>query len=167
MPEFCNRPRCIALFALLGLVLTLPAQARESGEPQRFHVVYAGQRLNAIARRYKVSVEAIRTANGLAKNALLKPGEKLTIPGLDDPDGSRARTLYPPANPSDVATLPASTRKDKDDRNKTDDADREPETDDGPSSHKVYAGQRLESIAKRYNVSVDALCAANGITRRV
>jgi LysM repeat protein len=30
----------------------------------------------------------------------------------------------------------------------------------------VYSGQRLESIAKRYKVSVEALCAANGITRR-
>ncbi|MEO6599236.1 MAG: DUF882 domain-containing protein, partial [Polyangiaceae bacterium] len=27
--------------------------------------------------------------------------------------------------------------------------------------------QRLESIAKRYKISVDALCAANGVTRRV
>jgi LysM repeat protein len=31
----------------------------------------------------------------------------------------------------------------------------------------VYAGQRLESIAKRYKITVEALCAANGITRRV
>ncbi len=32
--------------------------------------------------------------------------------------------------------------------------------------HTVYKGQRLGSIAKRYNVSVDALCAANGISRK-
>ncbi len=61
--------------------------------------------------------------------------------------------------------MPASTRKDKDD--KDDDSDRESDSDDGPRTHKVYAGQRLESIAKRYKLSVDALCAANGITRRV
>jgi LysM repeat protein len=143
----------------------MPAAARESGEPQRIHVVYAGQRLSAIAKRYKVSVEAIRTANGLGKAERLKVGEKLIIPGLDDPDGSKARELYPPAHPSDV-TEPASTRKDKDD--KDDDADRsDSDSDDGPRTHKVYAGQRLESIAKRYKVTVDALCAANGITRRV
>jgi LysM repeat protein len=34
-----------------------------------------------------------------------------------------------------------------------------------PKTHTVYAGQRLGSIAKRYNVSIDELCAANGITR--
>jgi len=123
-------------------------------------VVYAGQRLTSIAKRYKVSVEAIRTANGLAKNARLKPGDKLTIPGLDDPDGTRARTLYPPQHPNDVV-VPASTRSEKDDKDQDSDAD-----DDGPRTHKVYSGQRLESIAKRYKVTVEALCAANGITRR-
>lgn len=35
-----------------------------------------------------------------------------------------------------------------------------------PKVHTVYAGQRLGSIAKRYNVTVEALCAANRIDRR-
>ena len=34
------------------------------------------------------------------------------------------------------------------------------------STHTVYAGQRLGSIAKRYNISVEALCRANGITQK-
>src|SRR5882724_851710 len=164
MTEFSYRRRCIALWTLFGALLQVPAVARESGEPQRFHVVYAGQRLSTIAKRYKVSVEAIRMANGLGKSARLKPGERLTIPGLDDPDGSRARGLYPPQHPSDEPTEPASTRKDKDDRDG--DSDRVTDSDDGPRTHTVYAGQRLESIAKRYKVSLEALCAANGITRR-
>ncbi len=164
MTEFSHRRRCIALWTLFAALLQVPAAARESGEPQRFHVVYAGQRLSTIAKRYKVSVEAIRMANGLGKSARLKPGEKLTIPGLDDPDGSRARALYPPQHPSDEPTEPASTRRDKDDRD--DDSDHEADSDDGPRTHTVYPGQRLESIAKRYKVSLEALCAANGITRR-
>ena len=164
MNEFRTRHR-IALSILFAVSCALPAAAREAGEPQRFHVVYAGQRLSTIARRYKVSVDAIRNANGLSKNARLKPGEKLTIPGLDDPDGSRARTLYPPQHANDGATVPVVARKDKDD--KDDDSDRESDSDDGPRTHKVYSGQRLESIAKRYKITVDELCAANGITRRV
>ncbi|MEP7052427.1 MAG: LysM peptidoglycan-binding domain-containing protein [Pseudomonadota bacterium] len=164
MTEFNRRRRRIALWTLCGALLAVPTAARESGEPQRFHVVYPGQRLNTIAKRYKVSVDAIRMANGLGKSARLKPGEKLTIPGLDDADGSRARALYPPQHPSDGLTEPASTRKDKDDRD--DDSDRDAESDDGPRTHTVYAGQRLESIARRYKVSLEALCAANGITRR-
>jgi len=157
--------RPVALLALIGALWALPAAARESGEPQRFHVVYSGQRLTSIAKRYKVSVEAIRTANGLAKNARLKPGQKLTIPGLDDPDGTRARTLYPPQRPNDVV-VPASTRSDKTDKDERA-QDSDSDSDDGPRTHKVYSGQRLESIAKRYQITVDALCAANGITRKV
>jgi LysM repeat protein len=165
MTEFSPPRRCVALCTLAGALLALPASARESGEPQRFHVVYAGQRLSTIAKRYKVTVDAIRMANGMGKAERLKVGEKLIIPGLDDPDGSKARALYPPAHPTDGATTPASTRKDRDDRD--DDGDRDSDSDDGPRTHKVYAGQRLESIAKRYKVTVEALCAANGITRRV
>src|SRR5437868_7383981 len=122
----------IALCALIGCLWSLPVAARESGEPQRFHVVYAGQRLSTIAKRYKVSVEAIRNANGLSKNARLMPGEKLTIPGLDDPDGTRARTLYPPQRPSDLV-VPASTHTDKGDKADKDDKDQDSDADeDGP-----------------------------------
>jgi LysM repeat protein len=164
MRQFSRPHRYAAVLALLGALLAHgPAAAREAGEPQRFHVVYAGQRLSTIAKRYKVSVEALRMANGLGKSARLKPGDKLTIPGLDDPDGSRARELYPPQHPTDGLTEPASTRKDKEDH--SDDGDPAEETQ-GPRTHTVYAGQRLESIAKRYKVSLEDLCAANGITRR-
>jgi LysM repeat protein len=37
---------------------------------------------------------------------------------------------------------------------------------DRPTTHTVYAGQRLGSIAKRYNVTIDAVCNANGIRER-
>jgi uncharacterized protein YcbK (DUF882 family)/LysM repeat protein len=33
-------------------------------------------------------------------------------------------------------------------------------------THRVFAGQTLGRIAKRYNVSIEALCYANGITRK-
>ncbi|MDX2052432.1 MAG: LysM peptidoglycan-binding domain-containing protein [Polyangiaceae bacterium] len=36
-----------------------------------------------------------------------------------------------------------------------------------PRVHTVYSGQRLGSIAKRYQVSVDAICNASGISRGV
>src|SRR5262245_48342733 len=35
-----------------------------------------------------------------------------------------------------------------------------------PRYHTVASGQRLGSIAKRYGVSIDALCTANGIERK-
>ena len=39
-----NHLRRLALLTLTGALWALPAAARESGEPQRFHVVYPGQR---------------------------------------------------------------------------------------------------------------------------
>jgi LysM repeat protein len=37
---------------------------------------------------------------------------------------------------------------------------------DRATTHTVYAGQRLGSIAKRYNVTIEAVCNANGIRER-
>ncbi|HEY4160394.1 MAG TPA: LysM peptidoglycan-binding domain-containing protein, partial [Polyangiaceae bacterium] len=155
--------RAVLAFALCALASSSLA-AREAGEPQRFHTVYAGQRLASIAKRYKVTVEALRNANGLGKSERLKAGQKLVVPGLDDPDGSRARELYPPQHPTDApvknAALNCSTSAGK---------EREDCSESRPTlrTHKVSPGQRLESIAKRYRVSVEALCAANGFARRV
>jgi LysM repeat protein len=39
-------------------------------------------------------------------------------------------------------------------------------TSNGRQVHVVYQGQRLGSIAKRYNVSIESICQVNGITRR-
>lgn len=39
-------------------------------------------------------------------------------------------------------------------------------TDKGPTTHTVYSGQTLGRIAKRYNVSIEAICAANRIPRK-
>src|SRR5262249_46427776 len=116
----------------------------------RYHTVAGGQRLSSIAKRYQVSVEAICTANGIDRHARLKVGSKLLVPSKDDKDGTMTRRQYGPPETNEARdgataeTLPASTR--------------EPER---PSTHRVYAGQRLESIAKRYQVSVEALCQAN------
>jgi membrane-bound lytic murein transglycosylase D len=52
------------------------AAARAAAE----HVVESGETLWGIARRYSVSVDSLRTANGLASEAALQPGQKLRIP---------------------------------------------------------------------------------------
>ena len=44
------------------------------------YTVVSGDTLWHIARRYKVSIDAIRKANGLSKGSLIKPGQRLTIP---------------------------------------------------------------------------------------
>jgi len=72
------------------LALTL-AQAPPSQAKPRTHRVYSGQTLGMIAKRYNVSVQALRNANGLDVGRPIKPKQELVIPERDDVDGSRAR----------------------------------------------------------------------------
>jgi LysM repeat protein len=146
--------RVIRASLVVATLLVWTGLASAASSP-RYHVIASGQRLGSIAKRYGVSVDAVCTANGIERNQRLKVGEKLLIPSKDDKDGSLTRRQYGPPERKEARdgataeTLLASTR--------------EPAR---PSTHTVYAGQRLESIAKRYQVSIDALCEVNRIRRR-
>ena len=80
---------------ICGLVLTAasPSWAEGSGRV-RVHTVYRGQRLASIAKRYNVTVDAIAHANDLSQKRLIRPGQKLIIPGRGDEGGREARQLY-------------------------------------------------------------------------
>ena len=132
----------LRIAALLAGLLLLPVTAHAESQEAQTHVVYSGQRLGSIAKRYGVSVEALCTANDLRPTAPLKPGQRLVIPARGDRDGSRAR----------IAAGHESTRH----RSATERPAPNP-------THRVEPGQRLESIARRYGVKVEALRAYNGI----
>ena len=141
---------------LASLLFLAWAEVASAASSPRYHTVAAGQRLGSIAKRYGVGIDAMCTANGIERNQRLKVGEKLLVPAKDDKDGSITRRQYGPppeqhkeARDSATAdTMLASTR--------------EPAR---PSTHTVYAGQRLETIAKRYQVSIDALREVNRLHR--
>jgi len=132
------------------MILASASLASAAASP-RYHTVATGQRLGSIAKRYGVGIDAVCTANAIERTQRLKVGEKLLIPSKDDKDGSITRRQYGPPERKETSsgggggeTMLASTR--------------EPAR---PSTHTVYAGQRLETIAKRYQVSVEALCEVN------
>lgn len=137
---------------LAALTILASASLASAASSPRYHTIAAGQRLGSIAKRYGVGIDAVCTANGIERNARLKVGEKLLIPAKDDKDGSITRRQYgPPERKNEPAggdTILASTR--------------EPAR---PATHTVYAGQRLETIAKRYQVSIEALCDVNRMRR--
>jgi uncharacterized protein YcbK (DUF882 family) len=141
-----------ATFASL-LIFTWAKLALPASSP-RYHTVAQGQRLGSIAKRYGVTIEAMCMANGIERNQRLKIGEKLLVPSKDDKDGSITRQTFGPPESKEARdggtgeTFLASTR--------------EPER---PSTHRVFAGQRLETIAKRYRVTIEALCEVNHISR--
>jgi LysM repeat protein/uncharacterized protein YcbK (DUF882 family) len=139
-----------ALFASL-LLFGWVGLASAASSP-RYHTVAGGQRLGSIAKRYGVTVDAMCTANGIERSQRLKVGQKLLVPSKDDKDGTITRRQYGPPERSNARsgsdTVLASTS--------------EPPR---PATHRVFAGQRLETIARRYQVSIEALCDANRIRR--
>ncbi len=73
-----------SLTALGALALVAPV-ARGAGPVHpvasaRVHVVYPGQTLAMIAKRYNVSIEELCKANGLTKHSPIRPKQKLVIP---------------------------------------------------------------------------------------
>ncbi len=143
------------LLALVGALLLAapPAEVHAASRSKpRIHKVYKGQHLGMIARRYNVTVEAIRHANDLERGKPIRPGQRLVIPPRDDPSGSRTRA---DRRRRAEAASPSSGR-----------ADSRPSGASGTKPlrvHTVRRGQCLSSIAQRYGVRSAALRGANGL----
>lgn len=69
-------PRVLAASLLVLAILFGPAGAAA----ETVHTIAKGQTLGAIAKRYRVTVAALREANGLAPNERIFPGKRLIIP---------------------------------------------------------------------------------------
>jgi LysM repeat protein len=112
------------------------AKAKASAKAAgQVHVVEKGDHLGGIARRYGSTVSAIRDANGLTKGGKpIRPGQELIIPA-----GSKAAAKNAPAAAA-------------------------PKLRPGERIHVVADGQSLGRIAKRYQVTVEALRERNGLT---
>lgn len=105
-----TRPFCIGLLALALLGASSTASAGAGG--RQVHVVYQGQRLGSIAKRYNVSIEAICQANGITRRDPIRPGQRLSIPSraearaMDEaPDSAKAE-----AGPSIASPKPAAVQ---------------------------------------------------------
>jgi LysM repeat protein len=112
--------------------------AGKSGRIRRVkHRVRRGQSLWSIAKRYGVTVRAIRASNGLGRRKALSPGQTLMIP---KPKSARPRGKAARRAPKRSAR--------------------------GRTSYKVRSGDSLWKIAKKFGVTVKALRRRNGMKRR-
>jgi LysM repeat protein/predicted esterase len=98
------------------------------------HVVQDGQTLGGIARRYRVTIDALVQANRISRSDPIRPGQELTIPSVVEP-----RT----AEGADDSRPSASA------------AGRE---------HVVQDGQTLGGIARSHGVALSALARANNMS---
>jgi len=116
-----RRLKQIATIGILGLALVLPSFADAEAAPRRyrarsktattsrapgpvFHRVRRGDTLQTIARRYRISVQALRSANRIRSDRL-RVGKKLAIPGRV-PVPSRSAVQRRPVMPLVVAPPP-------------------------------------------------------------
>src|SRR5690606_11943718 len=102
-----------------------------------------GDSLWVLARRYDSTIDAIAAANGIDRSATLRVGDRLTIPGryaANDLDGT---TIHP----GQELRLAAG--------------DAAPE----PLVVTIGFGDSLWVLARRYDSTIDAIAAANGIDR--
>ncbi|MEM7331015.1 MAG: LysM peptidoglycan-binding domain-containing protein [Chloroflexota bacterium] len=119
-------------------VESVPAPVPENGSS---YTVRAGDSLYSIARQFSITVNALVQANQISNPSLIYPGTVLTIPG-----GSSA----PPAQPQPPAPQPPAP---------------EPAPpSNGGTTYLVKAGDSLNSIARQFGVSVDALAFINNIS---
>jgi LysM repeat protein len=101
------------------------------------YIVRPGDTLSTIAAQFDVTVEALMEANGLT-NHMIQVGQELIIPV----EGGG------PGGSPEVGETPGS------------EATTQPET----VTYVVQAGDSLSEIARRFNVTIEAVMEANGIT---
>jgi len=120
---------------LCGMVLVVPPPARAGSIA---HVVRPGENLYRIALRYGVTVEAITRANGIADPERIRAGLVLTIPTT-----SRSSSTGRPAAPPQKQRVPKAVTVAR--------------------AYRVQRGDTLYRIARRFDTTVAALKAANGL----
>lgn len=125
-------------------------------EAQQTHVVYAGQRLGSIAKRYNVTIDELCAANGIKQTAPIRPGQRLVIP--DRASKKKGSTTAP----GDAKATPVKAETPKSGPTKE-----APAPIVGPPRlHIVQKGHTLTAISRRYGVTISAICRASGLNQK-
>ncbi|SHF93250.1 C40 family peptidase [Ornithinibacillus halophilus] len=171
----------------IGQTLTIPNINTDT--QQTTHVVAVGDSLWAIANKYKVSIDALKTANALTSN-LLSIGQEITIPTTGT--GMKEKNIpttnneqYIVASGDSLWGIANKHNVTVDEIRVTNNLDNDtlqvgqkliipkesmgvlsPVTTPASSeaTYKVVSGDTLYSVARNNNVSVDALKQANKLT---
>jgi LysM repeat protein len=132
--------RFVVIILISAIALAPVSLARADGGT---HVVQSGETLFRIALNHGVTVEALRTANGIAGNTIYA-GQVLKIPGAA-PETAPEPVPVPTETPAPPEPLPVPA--------------------DG--IHIVQRGENLYRISVRYGVTVQQLLVANGLRATV
>jgi len=122
-----------AMAALSDLPRWIPPEATYA-----VHYVRSGETVSQIARRYRTSVSAIAKMNGLRRNFLIRPGQRLKVPSR----GDRLQETVEPEKRSVV------------------------EAPSGAQSYTVVSGDTLYTIAQKFGMRLQKLLKINGLGTR-
>jgi membrane-bound lytic murein transglycosylase D len=138
------------------------SSAAPSSSSARTHTVEDGETLWGIARRYEVSVEAVREANELSESATIRAGQTLRIPrAASTATASSARTEAGSSRPSTPSGRPSADRSSSTARPSS--GGSQPAAAARRREHTVGDGETLWGIARRYETTVDSLRRANDL----
>jgi LysM repeat protein len=125
--------------------IATPKPAAADVAPVSTYTVARGDSLWSIAKKNRLTVGELAKANNLSTGATLQPGKKLIIPGKAP-------------SPQDLAAAPAASAPKSEPKATT------PARSAEALHHTVAAGESLGTIARKYQVTVGELAAANNIT---
>lgn len=122
---------------------------------RRRHTVRKGETLARIARKYRVSVASLASANSLSRKARVKKGRVLVIPGRERAAVQYASVKKGKKGKPEKKTLVASRSKGKAPARRT-----------SSRHYKVRNGDTLYRIALRHGTTVASILAVNSLPSR-
>ena len=120
------------------------------------HKVKAGETLSSIAKLYEVTIDDIKNANNLKRNAV-RIGQQLRIT-TSSPQALMETTVAAVAGKSTPATTKVNNQKPS-----ATATQKKTSTTSNPTTHIVRKGETLSVIARKYGVTIAAIKSANGL----
>jgi LysM repeat protein len=99
------------------------------------HTVRTGETPSSIARKYGVSVAQLQKANGLGSGSVIRPGQKLVLPGSGKSKPPAAAVAVPPSKAPSKSPAPP------------------PKVASGIGRHTVKKGETVRGLASRFGLS--------------
>lgn len=131
-----------ALVLVAPLATGRPGTSVTTGSP-RVHVVYPGQTLAMIAKRYNITLESLCEANGISRRSPIRPKQRLLIPTKDG--------VVPAAIERSVE--PVEPKKDKETAKETAKAASKPSRSKGMLSLQSYTGSFRGKVFKKGKIT--------------
>jgi cell wall-associated NlpC family hydrolase len=148
----------MVLVVLFGVAVAHAKLTQPSTSNTVEYTVRSGDTLFAIARAHHTTIDEVRAANGLERDAIIKVGQVLRVP---------QNTYFPDRTPAPAAKTVTKSAPAKPPSSKTSEAAPSPApattADRAKGTYTVQPGDTLFSIARKNRIVISKLMRINGI----